>query len=469
MEEPPNLCLEILKNFENLFESKKDYDVIIQAGEGQDQKEIYAHSAVLCCQSNYFDKAFKNGKYTFNKPNILPYIFEAVLRYLYCGHIDLNTKNGPDILKLLVAADELGLYTLSEYIQKFVVDNQIFLFHDRKELLKNDPVGILEVIFQYDSLAALKEYCLKVICQEPDILFDPNKISAIPAQILETLLIREDLALDEIDVWNKLVTWAHAQHPTINNDPSKWTNDEATLMEKTVSRFIPLIRFHDINTTEYYEKILPYQGLLPEKLSQEIWQFHCAVDIKPIGSLPSRSFCTIDSILIKTNHLALFASWIDNADVLLTKISYKFNLILRGSRDGFNANTFHEKCDNKGATIIVAKIKGTNRVVGGYNPLDWSGNGDKFTSESFIYTFQNYHDFNTGRIGRVIQNEYAVRCYSNYGPLFGSYNLGSNDIMMTEHGEWSSVTNSYPNLNIPRNFEIDEYEVFQVVSKFYNL
>jgi hypothetical protein len=78
--EEPTLCLEILKNFENLFETKKDYDVIIQAGEGLNQKEIYAHSAILCCQSNFFDRGFKNGNYTFRIPNILPHIFEVVLR-----------------------------------------------------------------------------------------------------------------------------------------------------------------------------------------------------------------------------------------------------------------------------------------------------------------------------------------------------------------------------------------------------
>jgi hypothetical protein len=382
--------------------------------------------------------------------------------------MDLNSKDGPDILKLLVAADELNLHALSKYIQDYIGENKEFLFHDQKEILIKDPVGILSVIFQYVSLADLKEYFLKVICQEPDIIFGINHISKIPAHILEALLIREDLALDEIDAWDKLITWAHEQQPTVNKDPSKWSSDEAALMERTVSRFIPLIRFHDINSTEYYQKILPYQGLIPERLSQDIWQFHYAADMRPIGSLQSRSFCTIDSILIKTNHLPLFSSWIADADVILEKTPYKFNLILRGSRDGFNANTFHEKCDGKGATIMVVKIRGTNRIIGGYNPLDWNGNGDKNTTESFIYSFGNYNDIFTGKIGRVLQPEFAVRCYSNYGPLFGTYNLGSNDIMMTEHGEWSSVTNSYPNLNIPRNFEIDDYEVFQVVLKYFN-
>ncbi|RIA83350.1 hypothetical protein C1645_743135 [Glomus cerebriforme] len=130
----------------------------------------------------------------------------------------------------------------------------------------------------------------------------------------------------------------------------------------------------------------------------------------------------------------------DRKDVPLKKNPYKFNLIFRASRDGGGAADFHAKCDDQGATIVVAKIEETDRVIGGY---DWKGN--------------------RGIIGRVIQTEHAIRCFSKYGPVFGYNNGGGNDIMVTEHGKWSSATNSYPNINIPKIFKIDDYEVFQVV------
>jgi hypothetical protein len=55
------LFLPVLNNFENLFKSKKNYDVIIRAGKDDDQKEIYTHSMVLCCQSTYFETAFSDN------------------------------------------------------------------------------------------------------------------------------------------------------------------------------------------------------------------------------------------------------------------------------------------------------------------------------------------------------------------------------------------------------------------------
>ncbi|CAB4444594.1 unnamed protein product [Rhizophagus irregularis] len=39
---------------------------------------------------------------------------KLILRYLYCGQIDLSSNNGSDVFSLLIATDELGLQTLSE-------------------------------------------------------------------------------------------------------------------------------------------------------------------------------------------------------------------------------------------------------------------------------------------------------------------------------------------------------------------
>jgi hypothetical protein len=49
----------------------------------------------------------------------------------------------------------------------------------------------------------------------------------------------------------------------------------------------------------------------------------------------------------------------------------------------------------------------------------------------------------------------------HWGPLFGY--LSNNDLSINREGTWSSVTNSHSDINISRNFEVDEYKVFQVV------
>src|SRR5205807_482143 len=103
-------------------------------------------------------------------------------------------------------------------------------------------------------------------------------------QVLELLLKREDLEMKAIEVWKNLIRWAHAQQPTVNKDPYEWTRDELTLMERTLLRFIPLIKFHDISSEEYHDTVIPYDDLLPKRLRSEILKQHLASGMKQIDS-----------------------------------------------------------------------------------------------------------------------------------------------------------------------------------------
>jgi hypothetical protein len=78
---------ELSSDYEKLFETELGYDVIIYAGEGQNVKEIHAHSNILSIRSQYFRTAFSNewaekkdGKFVFRKQNIYPQSFNIILR-----------------------------------------------------------------------------------------------------------------------------------------------------------------------------------------------------------------------------------------------------------------------------------------------------------------------------------------------------------------------------------------------------
>ncbi|CAI2162375.1 6682_t:CDS:2 [Funneliformis geosporum] len=179
----------------------------------------------------------------------------------------------------------------------------------------------------------------------------------------------------------------------------------------------------------------------------------------------------LDSVLVKSLHFVLFANWINNKDGLNDKsrnVHYDFKLLYRASRDGMDATIFHKKCDDKGATIFVAKIKNTKHVIGGYNPLYWTSSGKgvyNTTSDSFIFSFSDYSNGNEGKLGRVMGGEehyeqYAIASYNGHGPIFGG-----KDIVSPNNGKWTSIPRVYPNLNIPTSYEIDDYEVFQKLGK----
>src|SRR5688572_22690679 len=166
------------------------------------------------------------------------------------------------------------------------------------------------------------------------------------------------------------------------NDPTKWNKDDIIKIERSLHRFIPLIRFYDIEPTDFFYKVYCYKDILPQDLIHDLLEFHIVPNMKPKANVaPTRKLTLkfeLNSTLIKPEHIAIFSSCIDKKDFLhynKKNIPYKFNLLYKASRDGNTAASFHEKCDNKGATVVVAKIRNSEKIVGGYNPLDWSGDG----------------------------------------------------------------------------------------------
>ena len=124
----------------------------------------------------------------------------------------MKNLQGPDVLKLLIAVDELNIQQLISHIQEFLIEGQT-------EFLYQNPTEILETVYQHESFTDLWNFCLEKICEEPKILFDSGKFINLKATLLELLLKRDDLYMDEIEIWESLLKWCFVhnyQHPTRN-------------------------------------------------------------------------------------------------------------------------------------------------------------------------------------------------------------------------------------------------------------
>jgi hypothetical protein len=186
-----NFLLDLSQDISQLLTTRDNHDLIIQAGEGQDMKEFFAHSLILSVRSTYFKIALskewakkENGNIIFKKPSISGINF----KFLYTGLVNLDKQNGAKILELLIASDELNLQKLSDYIQTYLIDNQA-------EYLKNGPIDVFQIVFRYEGCENLRKFCLDTICKDPKILFESPKFTLLEKDI--NILFLKKIASDE--------------------------------------------------------------------------------------------------------------------------------------------------------------------------------------------------------------------------------------------------------------------------------
>ncbi|RHZ78366.1 hypothetical protein Glove_165g159 [Diversispora epigaea] len=207
------------------------------------------------------------------------------------------------------------------------------------------------------------------------------------------------------------------------------------------------------------------------------------------SGLPSRIPSKVNeplSTMINKEHVSELSSWIDRKSTTysLENIPYEFQLILRGSRDGFHPKTFWNMCHGHVGTIVVAKISGTDEIVGGYNPLAWDNlNNSKDsrieTNDSFIFSLKNGNIQANSIISRVKENRRALRYPSSddkniYGPWFGNcefimkskvYNFTRDKLCWCDCSPRYNIYYEKPIRKTNEKFSIVDYEVFKIIKK----
>jgi hypothetical protein len=101
----------------------------------------------------------------------------------------------------------------------------------------------------------------------------------------------------------------------------------------------------------------------------------------------------------------------------------RFTLLWRGSRDGFGARDFHDRCDGHANTLtLIADTAGN--IFGGFTPVKWeSPSGPKFKSDAsqktFIFTLKNPHNLPAKKFSlKAGWKNAVIICHSSCGPCF---------------------------------------------------
>jgi hypothetical protein len=384
-----------------------------------------------------------------------------LFRYIYSGRISLNEYDPSDIIKILVAGSELGLQELIIYLQSFLIETKANWMELNFNL-------IYQTSFKNNSFLELQKFCTNLITKEPNKIFKSQNFSSIPEKLLISLIQSDNLQVDEIQVWEHVLKWGLARNPELPSDPTNFSKKEFKTLKNNIRQCIPFIRFHDLSPEEFSDKVLPYRKILPkELLYEDLLKYFINPNNQSIKkSKPRMSIkeINIDSTIITFQHAELISKWIDRLEITdeITN-TYKFELLLRGTRDGFTTAKFHEICDDQSNTITVIKVENSDEILGGYNPIAWesgdiSSKAYKSTKHSFIFSFKNRDNIESYILSRVKNERFATFNHKYFGSSFGD-----GDLVLIESIGYCNNEYYEKQIRKTTDFTVEEYEVFRIV------
>ena len=126
--------------------------------------------------------------------------------------------------------------------------------------------------------------------------------------------------MSEIQIWEHVLKWGLAQNPELPSNPTRFSKDDFNTLRDSLQQCIPFIKFHNLTSKEFSDKVLPYKKILPKELYVNL--------LKHFSTKRSKHRSKrIDSKIITYQHAELISKWIDKLDFKdKIKNSYEFRL-----------------------------------------------------------------------------------------------------------------------------------------------
>ncbi|RHZ60898.1 hypothetical protein Glove_350g31 [Diversispora epigaea] len=475
-----------------LLEDPIDYNVSIEVGKAPNNQIFKVHSYILQSRCPYFKKKFNEIPFNDNHVKALKMsdisvkLFNIIIKYIYGGIISLEKLENSIIFDLLIASNELELDELLEHLQTHLVNNNA-------SWLRLNFTRVYLTSHQVKNFNKIQDFCYDIITKHPNTIFESENFLSLPEDVLISIIKQDDLQLEEIKIWEYVIQWGKAKNSTLPTNLAEWTSDNFLTLKETLKKCLMHIRYFDVSGEDVVEKIFPYSQLLDYQLFLDINSKIMAPN-KPISSFvsPPRKISTktlparnipfhLSSQIITVEHALEISSWIDKKEIPYTDSNpYEFELIVKGSRDGFDVKTIYEICDKVSNTLIILKVEGTGEILGGYNPLEWDKNNNEWkkTQDSFTFSLKTAN-LKISIFSRVKNFKYAIGYYLNESWSSFGHALILRDNLKTSKNsycrckwyekpirsaEFLSSIHKPPSSD-KSTFNVEEYEIFKVSKK----
>ncbi|KAJ5079413.1 pep-cterm sorting domain-containing protein [Anaeramoeba ignava] len=483
---------------ENENESYFDFEIICQQNQQINPISFKTHKSILSSRSQYFKSLFnsKMKEYQENKMILNGFsipTLNLILNYFYSGKIEINLEN---VIEILFFSSKYLIDELIEICSKIIKNN--LQFETVVDILK------LSEAMKFNQLL---NSSYQFILENINEFIKTSFFLELEENQFKSIISSGYISLNEFELFQLIIKWGkHKLNINQEKENEKLEKKEKEQIQNQISNIIiEQIQFNNFSEEEINKTLK--DDLIPKQISEQLIQFqklqndqNNEAELEKLIQIQIQSqnqyqhqnqiqnqFQNLHQIQNSTNlklnskpiiirtkkNFNKLKEWI-NDDEFFSKMKLGFS----AKRNGFNCKKWHDKCDNKGKTLIIIKTK-DNYIFGGFTSIGFTNDKSKWREEdrnrdygyipdskAFIFSLRNNknnrnpHKFPI----KKDQEQYAILYhYLRNGANFG---YGADFCLNSSlRSGWSNFGNSY---KLPKSIKKGKNEAKSYLAGSFN-
>src|SRR6266511_1668855 len=176
----------------------------------------------------------------------------------------MHELNPYEIFELLEACDELD-------INELIDDLQNYLLIEEHEWIQQNLIYVYKVSATHQSFTILQNFFDK----NPKLFLQSDDLASVEKPLLKCVIDRDDLEMNEIDIFGSLIQWGIGQHEGLEKkDLLEWRKEDYKKLKTDLEDVMTSIRFNEISAKDFYEKVKPYRKVINKDLYEELLKYY---------------------------------------------------------------------------------------------------------------------------------------------------------------------------------------------------
>lgn len=158
-----------------------------------------------------------------------------------------------ELLDLLCATDEFMLTELMNFAESHLLSLA-------DTWIKTDFIKIQFHAHQFIECKNLQKFCIQKMGKNPELIFKSNDFINLSGDLLIDLLKRDDLGMDEVEIWKYVVKWGihKCSNSLSERDVNEWEEKDFNELWEILKDYVELISFGDISSVDFSNEVKPY-------------------------------------------------------------------------------------------------------------------------------------------------------------------------------------------------------------------